>query len=1013
MGKKVNLKKPRFAVLLILSLLFAGKGDAWSFGKNKVQYKQFHWSYIQSPHFDIYYYEGGKELASFAASAAEEAYLRISDDLKYQPRKRIPLIVYNSLDDFQQTNVVPEILEEGVQGFTEQFKNRVVVHFTGSWREFRQLITHELTHAFTNDMLYGGAIGSLLTRGSFFQLPLWVAEGYAEFASRGWDTEADMVVRDAIINDYIIPLEEAGGYLVYKEGQSVMNYIAHTYGREKVGELITNCRLKRDMDKALKATLGIDLKRLNKRWVHQLKKDYWPEISCRKEGREVARQLTDHTKDGSYLNLKPAFSPQGDKIAFFSNRSDYTDIYLISSISGKILGRLVKGERSGGLEELHSFRSGICWSPDGRVIGFVAKSKGRETLCLLSIEKKRIIKKYDLGLDGLFSPSWSPKGKLIALSGLKNGQSDIYLLRLSDGNLQKITDDLADDREPSWSPDGEQICFSSDRDSVSADTSSGQYDLFIYQLNDGDLRRLTISKEDEISPCWSPDGENILFISDRNGIYNLYQLSLDSGSVSPLTDLLTGCFSPSISPDGKRIALSLFSKGGWDIYILSAPKPLPAQLKPTKTINSRKKEKYLPKPLVQPSPSAPELKLESLETYVFKPPNEEETQPSVEETTTALSETTSYKPPNGEYRTKPYKTRFTPDLITATLGYDTYFGLQGQSFIQISDVLGNHSFLLASDLYYSLTESNFFLFYTYLPHRCHYGGGLFHYKEYYIDEYYRLFSDRVYGFSLLLSYPFSKFTRADFELTNVAIDRTYYDPPYEDSYTKVFLPAVELTNDTALWGYTGPINGTRSYLRFEFSPPGLRNSLRFYTLQGDYRRYLHFLQRYGFAFRLSGGGSWGPDAQMFFLGGTQNWIAPTVVHRYLSQVKSFYFSSMVFPLRGYNYYELAGNKFALANIEFRYPFLDYLAFHWPLKFNLRGVRGNLFLDVGGVWNEASKFKGGTSKDDNPRLKDLKVGFGYGARANLGLFVLKFDAAWKTDLSQVSKPKYYFSLGTEF
>ena len=301
----MNLKKPGFALLLILSLLFAGKGDAWSFGKNKVQYKQFRWSYIQSPHFDIYYYEGGKGLANFAASAAEEAYLRISDDLKYQPRKRIPLIVYNSVDDFQQTNVVPEILEEGVQGFTEQFKNRVVVHFTGSWREFRQLITHELTHAFTNDMLYGGAIGSLLTRGSFFQLPLWVAEGYAEFASKGWDTEADMVMRDAIINDYIVPLEEAGGYLVYKEGQSVMNYIAHTYGREKVGELITNCRLKRDMDKALKATLGIDLKKLNKRWVHQLKKDYWPEISCRKEGKDLARQLTDHTKDGSYLNLKP------------------------------------------------------------------------------------------------------------------------------------------------------------------------------------------------------------------------------------------------------------------------------------------------------------------------------------------------------------------------------------------------------------------------------------------------------------------------------------------------------------------------------------------------------------------------------------------------------------------------------------------------------------------------------------------------------------------------------------
>jgi len=998
------VNKLKVGALFLLSLLFICQGRAWGFGKNKVQYKEFHWLYIQSPHFDIYYYKEGRGLAEFAASTAEKAYLRISYNLKYQPKKRIPIIVYNSIDDFQQTNVVPVILEEGVQGFTEQFKNRVVVHFNGSWRDFRQLITHELTHAFTNDMLYGGAIGSLLTGGSFFQLPLWVAEGYAEFASKGWDPEADMVMRDATINDYIIPLEEVGGYLVYKEGQSVMNYIADTYGREKVGEL------KKDTNKALKATLGIDLKKLNQRWSHQLKKEYWPEVGSRQEGKEIARQLTDHTKDGSYLNLKPAFSPKGDKIVFFSNRSDYTDIYFISSISGKILGRLVKGERSGGLEEFHSFRSGICWSPDGRVIGFVAKSEGRESLCLLNVERKKIIKKYDLGLDGVFSPSWSPQGNLIAFSGLKNGYADIYLLHLSTGTLQKVTDDLADDREPSWDPRGEELCFSSDRDSASADTSSGQYDLFLYHLKGKGIERITRSPADDISPCWFPTGKKIIFVSDRNGIYNLYEANLDSAAVSPLTNLLTGCFSPSVSPDGKRVVVSLFNKGGWDLYILRELKPLPSGLKPARTL-AKKREETPPKPLAAtPSPGT-EFKLESLETYVFRPPSEENVAP--QETSTAQPETISYRLPNGEYKTRKYKTRFTPDLVTATLGYDTYFGLQGQSYIQISDVLGNHSIFLASDLYYSLTESNLFLFYTYLPHRFHYGGGIFHYKEYYIDEANRLFSDRVYGFNLLFSYPFSKFTRADLELTEVAIDRTYYDPPYEDSSTRVLLPTLELTNDTVLWGFTGPVNGSRSYLRFELSPPGIKNSLRFYTLQGDYRRYLHFLRRYGFAFRLSAGGSWGPDAQRFFLGGVQNWIAPKVVRRQISGVKNFYFSSMVFPLRGYDYYQFTGKRFALTNIEFRYPFLDYLAFHWPLKFSLQRVGGSLFLDMGGVWNEPGKFKGGTTKDDDPRLKDLKVGFGYGARANLGFFILKFDSAWRTDLSQVSKPKYYFSLGAEF
>jgi len=84
------------------------------FGKNKVQYAEFDWYYIQSAHFDVYFSKGGEGIANFTADMAESAYTSISKSFRFQITNRIPIIVYNSHNDFQQTNVVNSYLEEGI-----------------------------------------------------------------------------------------------------------------------------------------------------------------------------------------------------------------------------------------------------------------------------------------------------------------------------------------------------------------------------------------------------------------------------------------------------------------------------------------------------------------------------------------------------------------------------------------------------------------------------------------------------------------------------------------------------------------------------------------------------------------------------------------------------------------------------------------------------------------------------------------------------------------------------------
>ena len=247
------------ALILIFAVVLSATGYAQEtyFGKNKVRYKDFNWEFIQTRHFDIHFYEDAYPTAKFTATVLESAYVEITEELNYVIQKRVPVFVYNSHNDFQQTNIISSLIPEGVGGFTEAFKNRIVIPFSGSYEEFRHVLHHELTHAIVYDMIYGNMFSSLLSRQRLFNLPLWYAEGFAEYSSRhGWDYFSDMFVRDATINNYLRPPWMLGGFLAYKQGQAMVKYIAETYGEEQLGKILKKGKVHLTMNRALKESIG-------------------------------------------------------------------------------------------------------------------------------------------------------------------------------------------------------------------------------------------------------------------------------------------------------------------------------------------------------------------------------------------------------------------------------------------------------------------------------------------------------------------------------------------------------------------------------------------------------------------------------------------------------------------------------------------------------------------------------------------------------------------------------------
>ena len=1021
-----------------LVLLAACSVSAQYFGKNKIQYSQFDWSYIKTDHFDIYFYEDGRELATFVAEESEAAYAQLSEDLNYKLRNRVPVLLFNSHHDFEQTNVITEMIEEGVAGFTEYFKNRVVIHFDGSYEAFRHLIHHELTHAVTYDMVRGGVLESLASSQFLFNLPLWVPEGMAEYSSSGWDTEADMYMRDATIQGYIPPLENGlYGFMAYKGGQSIFRYIANRYSPRKIGEILSKIRLERNLDKALQSAIGVDTKELGRVWMLQLKKEYWPEVAQREEPRDFAKGLTDHRKDGSYFNRSPALSPKGDEIIFISDRTDYTSIYLMSAIDGKIFKRLIRGERSAGFEELHIMNAGLSWAPDGERFIMSAKSGDQDALYIVNVKSGDIEEKIVLDFERMRSPSWSPAEDKIAFVGIQKGMADIYTYDIHSKDMRQLLSDVHDDIDPRWSPTGERIAFSSDRSSLAEKAQGdetfayGQYDIFTIAADGSNLTRITDHPAIDISPAWSPDGRQLVFVSDRTGISNLYIADLDSQTTYPITNVIGGCFSPDWSTDGKRIVFTTYHRAGWDIYVMKDPlshrkdpgsiplTPFAAGEEPALTLAVSDRDSLAP---------VEERQHPDFTNYIFAPGREEPRAEAEPEEADTVGEQVSFRLPNGEYREFKYKLKFTPDIVTGSVGYNTHWGFTGQTLISLSDIMGNHRFLIYTDLFYSLQNSNFQLVYFYLPKRIDVGAGIFHFRNYYYIYQNELwFSDRTYGATLLASYPFSKFRRLDLDLLYIGVQREYIN--FDDFYyyysiqkpdgLNTLSTSLSLTDDTVIWGYTGPVNGSRSQLTVQYVPDIGLNSLSFVTAVGDYRRYYRIQKKYNLVLRLVSGFSDGVNPRLFFLGGMTNWAWPSYARTDVFEAEGFqdfYFAGFQTPLRGYRYYEIAGTRFALANMEFRFPLVQRLLLGWPLPLSFGEVRGAFFFDVGGAWYSNKDFKPFARNDVFPRLEDLNAGYGIGARMGFLFALLKFDIAWKTDLTKSGspgEPTYYLSLGSEF
>jgi len=384
---------PLLAFLLISSRAYGQFGDYFGFGKNKVHYKKFDWSIIKTEHFDLYFYEEERQAALDAAEISERSYAYLSEVLDYKFKKKIPLLLYASHNDFQQTNAIGSYISEGTQGVTESLKGRMILPITGSYGQFIHVLTHEMVHAFQFDIMLADGPADLVRR---FNPPLWFIEGMAEYLSVGMDNITRMWMRDGVLNNTLLSIPEMTYVFdirVYRMGQSIWYYVGERYGKEVVGRIFKTARATGDINRAYKAHTGLDLVELSKRWQDDARTRYLPKNVLLKKPGDVAKPISDPCQDCQSISIVPALSPDGTDLAYIGSK-DFTLNMLLKDLEEEdTVHKIVRSGTSASYESLRYFNTSMNWSPDGKQFSFVSKSGKNDAIYIVDAESRKVVKK--------------------------------------------------------------------------------------------------------------------------------------------------------------------------------------------------------------------------------------------------------------------------------------------------------------------------------------------------------------------------------------------------------------------------------------------------------------------------------------------------------------------------------------------------------------------------------------------------------------------------------------------
>ncbi|KAA9333844.1 hypothetical protein F0P94_11290 [Adhaeribacter soli] len=1022
-----------------------------AFGRNRIQYKTFKWQYYSTPNFDVYFYAGGKEQALRTAEYAEKELKRITSLIGYYPYSKITLLLYNSVTDLRQSNL--GLNDDRFQSGSDALflKNKIEIAFEESQVNYKRAVTYRLSQQLLNDMMYGGSLKEVLQSSYLLKLPEWFLTGAAAYIAEGWSVEMDGYMRDMMAQTEGKKPETIFLRNQRLAGQSVWNYIAERYGYTSIQNILNLTRITRDIEIGISSSLNVPYRKFMRDWNnHYLQMNTMPDAELVSVSRE--NQISPTNRRGRRYS-QTVISPDGKQVAFVDNDLGRYKVIVRDLATGKD-----KVIRRGGYktpdQKVNYNLPVLAWR-NNKVLSVVEEKKGQLVLTGLNLDSGTPTVTNLSQFSAVNSINYSDDGKLLVMSAVKNGQSDLYLFR-SSRQPEQLTNDIFDDRFPVFLKESNTIAFSSNRwlDSLGTVTGSfdktvDNYDLFLYfpDRNTYRFRQLTSTISNETQPVAVPNG--LVYISEESGIRSLHRYNFAGGQSGRVSNFLQNIETYDFHQLSGNLVFTSTERARQNVYqFREFTATVPAVAMKTvrqETLENRSRQPVVRETLKKIAPAdtaAKQTKAEKpiagkpagdkpidVKNYQFDKTSPEK-QP-VKETAKAPAPappaTAEALQITGPYN---YDLRFSIDNVISSVYVDNLmgFGLIGQ--VNMSDLFENHRIRGGVFAVTDLRTSDFYGEYTNLR------------KRYDLKVAYR----KQTIFTQLDNGGFYRFSRHEFKpsvsypLThNVSIRATpqfinmrssaVTNLPEKDSVYDFGSFGGELVFDNSIITGINMLEGTRMKVGIA-TYKGLSNDKNsFGKFYADLRHYQKIHKQLIFASRVAYGAFLGNSKKQFLLGGMDNWLFSSE-EKYFDQLPSaadVFFLQFATPLRGFPYAARRGPKYLLYNAELRLPIVQYL-FRSPVY---SGFFNNLqlttFFDAGTAYSGRNPFNrnnsfntqviGGNGNGFEATVTNFQnpflIGYGFGARTTLLGVYGKLDVAWGRENNQESKPRFYLTLGYDF
>ena len=561
-------------LFMVVVLPFAGKGQSYTetFGQNRLQYRKFQWKYFDTKHFRVYHYDkAGRQLGRYVAEEAEDDISLIEKKLGGQFPKRFNIILYNSYDEYRQSNVGLKDEAQGVGnakgGTVNLVGDKLVVYFTGEHNDLQHQIRSGMARVVMERMMFGENFKKMVKNALLLNMPEWVTDGYISYLVDGWDAKSNSEWKSLLD-----ARPDAGFYALSEQypelaGKAFWRFVSSQYSNNTVKQLLYSMQQKTSLNKAMKdkANLGLKVTKAYDSCINFYKSVYALD-ALKQETPDSTKGLIalKVPKDNSIIrNIR--VSPRGSDICYVVWKDGEFTVYDQKTAKEQEVATLLTGGQKDLTEQTDPTYPMIAWSNTGYKMALLYK-KGKSMRLRIYNSLKGRTNDYEIPknrFDRVLSMTFmqvQDEDKLV-FSAIKKSQTDLYMFSFKGSKMTNITDDVWDDVSPEFISGGSRtgILFLSNRPKPNLNVPlgvnelpTGPMNVFFYDLktNQTELLQLTDAKTGHISQPTQYGLDNFAYLDDSNGINNKYVVlfardkrNKDSAYSVPITNYSTSILS--------------------------------------------------------------------------------------------------------------------------------------------------------------------------------------------------------------------------------------------------------------------------------------------------------------------------------------------------------------------------------------------------------------------------------------------------------------------------------------